>query len=178
MFPFPKNRFYKISSSPQRFSATPPSAYLINQGQIRGRAISPSQNLRKYNFVQFGKQHDIRPFYRPLVCHNNFVKYTSPLTAAKPFWDLTTKYYWNRPPPNLSGWTRPLSRPCHKPKEFGAERIGVFAGNEWAQNEGRSLNRFSTRPILSLSAARKRLIEDLSWNVQHELLKTWTGHLY
>jgi len=29
------------------------------------------------------------------------------LTVAKPLWDLTAKYYWNRLPPKITGWIRP-----------------------------------------------------------------------
>ena len=36
-------------------------------------------------------------------CEVNFI----PFTVAKPLWDLTTKYYWNLTPPNLTGCIRP-----------------------------------------------------------------------
>jgi len=53
---------------------------------------------------------DIRPFCRPLFYHIIVVTYCiyfiTP-ASAKPLWDLTTKYHWNRPRPNLAGWTRP-----------------------------------------------------------------------
>jgi len=42
---------------------------------------------------------DVRSFCRPLFCYSSVIEvYFFPLTIAKALWDLTTKYYWNRPP--------------------------------------------------------------------------------
>jgi len=41
---------------------------------------------------------DLMLFCGQLLCCSSVVKYTSSLTVAKPKCDLTTKYYWNRPP--------------------------------------------------------------------------------
>ena len=48
---------------------------------------------------------DMKLCCRPLFCHSSVVKYISSLLQQ---WrDLATKYYWNRPLPNLTGWIRP-----------------------------------------------------------------------
>ena len=53
-----------------------------------------------HNFAKFRKQHSrYKAFCRPLFHHNRIVKYSSTHTVAKPLWDLTTKWCWNRPPP-------------------------------------------------------------------------------
>jgi len=81
---------------------------MVLQGRIHGGsigAIAPppktyESNLIHHNFVQFGKQ---LLWYRvissSIALSQQFCKaYFIFLTVAKLLWDLTTKYYWNRPP--------------------------------------------------------------------------------
>jgi len=52
----------------------------------------------RHNFVQFGKQHTpYKAICRPIFCHSCVVKYVQPSDKVNPWWDLTVKYYWNRP---------------------------------------------------------------------------------
>jgi len=66
-------------------------------------------NFIHHDFVHFGKQ---KSRYKAILssvvwsqrcCEVCFIS----LTVGKSLWDLTTKYFWNRPPPNLAGWIRP-----------------------------------------------------------------------
>jgi len=66
-------------------------------------------NFIHYNFAQFEKQHsrykDISPFIvlSQQCCEVCFISRTLP----KLLWNLTAKYHWNRPPPNLTRWIHP-----------------------------------------------------------------------
>ena len=69
-------------------------------------------NFIHHDFVQFGKQHSRYKAILPSIvlsqqCCDAYFIY---LTVAKPLWDLTTKFYWNRPPP----WTYWLEPPLSK----------------------------------------------------------------
>ena len=60
-------------------------------------------------FVEFGKQH-LR--YKAILLWTVLSQqccevYFIPFIVAKPLWDLTSKCYWNRPPPKLTDWIRP-----------------------------------------------------------------------
>jgi len=76
-------------------------------------AIAPPKtkesNFIHHDFLLFGKQHSrYKAILSSIVlsqhfCEVNFI----PLTVAKPVWDLTTNYYWNRSPPNITGWIGP-----------------------------------------------------------------------
>jgi len=84
------------------------------QGRIQGgtiRAIAPPKptKVTLFTLIFYNSENsirDVRPFCRRFLwqqcCHVYFI----PVTIAKPLWDLTTKYYWNRPP-NVIGWIRP-----------------------------------------------------------------------
>ena len=69
-------------------------------------------NFIHHDFVQFGKQHSRYKAILPSIvlsqqCCDAYFIY---LTVAKPLWDLTTKFCWNRPPP----WTYWLEPPLSK----------------------------------------------------------------
>jgi len=60
------------------------------------------------DFVQVGKQHSR---FKVILSSIAFAQqcwevYFISLAVVKPYLDVTTKYYWNRPP-NLTGWIRP-----------------------------------------------------------------------
>ena len=85
-------------------------------GRSRGAigAIAPQKTYKSnsfhHDFVQFRKQHSRYQAILPSIvlsqqCCEVEVYFIS-LTVVNPQWDLTAKYYWNRPP-KLSGWIRP-----------------------------------------------------------------------
>ena len=79
------------------------------RGGSRGGNCQPKtdkSNFFHHNFVKFGKQHSRNKaiFSSILLSQKCCEIYLISLTVAKPWWDLTTKYYWNRPH-NLTGWT-------------------------------------------------------------------------
>jgi len=69
-------------------------------------------NFIHHDFVQFGKQHSRYKVILPSIvlsqqcCEVYFIS----RTVAKPLWDLTTKYYWNRP--TLPYWLDTPLAPC------------------------------------------------------------------
>ena len=82
-------------------------------GADPGGAIAPLKPTKitiHHDFLQFGKQHSRhKAVLSSILLSQHCCKvYFIPLTAAKPLWDLTTKYYWNLPP-NVTGWIRPAS---------------------------------------------------------------------
>jgi len=89
------------------------------QGAI-GTIVPPSletyeRNFIHHDFVQFGKQHS---WYKAILSSTALPQqccdvYIIPLVTAKSLWDLTTKYYWNRPSPNLTGGIRPCRQQPH-----------------------------------------------------------------
>jgi len=82
------------------------------RGGSRG-AISPLKPAKvtffKHNFVQFGKQHSrCRAILSFIVLSQKYCEVCLiSLSVAKPWWEMTTKYYCNRPLPNRTGWMRP-----------------------------------------------------------------------
>jgi len=78
------------------------------QGGDWGDRLPPKtykSNFFHHDFLQFRKQHSwYEAFLSSIILSQQcFEVYFISLTVAKPLWDLTTKYYWNRPP----GWIRP-----------------------------------------------------------------------
>ena len=85
------------------------------RGGSRGGRLGGSPPLKTYeinffhhDFVQFDKQHSQYKAILPSFVWSQQCceAYFSSLTVAKLLWDLTTKYYLNRPP-DLTGWIRP-----------------------------------------------------------------------
>jgi len=84
------------------------------QGRIQGGRSPPPKtyesNFIHHDFVQFRKQHSrLKAILSSIVflqqcCEVYFIS----LTAAKPLWHLTTKYYCNRTP-NITGWIPPVA---------------------------------------------------------------------
>ena len=81
-----------------------------------GRAmgtIEPQKNYKsnfvRHDFLQLGKQHSRYKAILPSIVLSQHCceVYFIPLTVAKPLPDLTAKYYWNLPPPSLTGWILP-----------------------------------------------------------------------
>ena len=90
-----------------------------------GRTIGRSPLLKTYesnfihnDFVQFRKQHSrLKAILSSIVLSQQYcdVCFIS-LGVAKPLWDLTTRYYWNRPlsPKKIIG----CIHPCHPDVTF------------------------------------------------------------
>ena len=58
------------------------------------------------------KQHDMKPFCRPLFCHSSVTKPILYLSCScEPVMRLTTKFYGNCPSPKVTGWIRPCAVP-------------------------------------------------------------------
>ena len=113
----------------------------MNTGRVRGWSRgcdrgdrtpkTHESNFIHNNFLQFGKQHSR---YKAMLFSITLPQqccevYFIPLTVAKPLWDLTSKYYWNRPAPNLTGWIRTwvgwISKVC-SPRSQKVQILGEF----------------------------------------------------
>jgi len=80
-------------------------------------AIAPPKtyesNFIHHDFVQFGKQHSrYKVILSSIILSQQCCEvYFISLTVTKPLWDSTSKYYWNRLPPNTMAASAPdLSR--------------------------------------------------------------------
>ena len=83
------------------------SVYARSRGRIQSgamRAIAPfntyDSNFIHHDFVQIREQHlRLKVILSSIVLSQQCCEvYFISLTVEKPLWDLTTKYYWNRPP--------------------------------------------------------------------------------
>jgi len=82
------------------------------RGGSRMGAIAPQKPMKVTLFtmvLQIGKQHSrYKAILSSTVLSQQCCEvYFIPLTVAKTLYNLITKYYWNRPSPNLTGWIRP-----------------------------------------------------------------------
>ena len=84
-----------------------------NQGRIQGGtigAIAPPKTYESsfihHDFVHFGKQYSWYILQSIVLLQQCCEVYFISLTVVNPWWDLTTKYYWNSSP-NFTGWIRP-----------------------------------------------------------------------
>jgi len=94
--------------------------------------------------ISYNSENNFRdgsPFCHPFFGHSIVVNYASSLlqSVGKLLWDLTTKYFWNRPP-KLAGWIRPgkglsdtivlpdtsISKPATIVQCFEGHSISVF----------------------------------------------------
>jgi len=89
----------------------------FNQGRIQRGAIAPPKtyesNFFYHDFVQFGKQHwRYKAILTSIVLPQKCCEvYFMPFAVMNSLWDLTAKYYWNRPP-KLTGWQRRSQGGC------------------------------------------------------------------
>jgi len=72
-------------------------------------------NLIRHDFVQLGKQHSrYKAILSSIVLSQQCCEaYFISLTVMKSLWDLTSKYYWNRPP-SQTWWLDPPIVTCER----------------------------------------------------------------
>ena len=129
-----------------------------SRGLIRG--ITPLNHMKVTLFTMIlcnseNSIHDIRLFCRPFFCHSSVVKvYFISFTVVNPSWDLTAKYYWNRPP-NLTGWIRPCSYVTVSCRRHAPERYFRNLFHRWSWWQNKTLTLFSLVPWSAISNCMK-----------------------
>ena len=87
--------------------------YRAAPGERLGRLTPKTyeNNFIHHYFLQFWKEHSrYKVILSPIVSSQQcFEVCFIPLTVANLEWELTCKYYRNRPPPNFTGWICPCS---------------------------------------------------------------------
>jgi len=97
------NYFTVLNGTFVRRTANLEKLLTYQPGADPGGAIDPPKtyksNFFHHNFVQFGNQHSrYKAILSSIVLSQQcYEVYFISLTVAKPLWDLTTWYYWNRP---------------------------------------------------------------------------------
>ena len=80
------------------------------RGGCRGQRSPPLKpaQVTLFTMILYNSENnirDIRPFvWSQHCCEVCFIS----LIVGKSLWDLTTKYFWNRPPPTLLAWSAPV----------------------------------------------------------------------
>ena len=78
----------------------------------RAPTLKPTK-VTLFTIISYNSENSIRDIKSCIALSQQFCEvYFISLTATKLLWDLTTKYYWKRTPPKLTGWARPGWKQC------------------------------------------------------------------